>query len=96
MATALVELAASTTTEVVAAQANQIIRVKQIVAQPGTAFDLKSDTTVIGPRVQASSGSTLDLNVSDAPFCTARGEALNATSSVASAKTIWVLYDVVS
>ena len=95
MATAMVTIDPTSTADLVAAQSGAIIRLKRLVATPGSQLTIKSNTTAILPKLGTGSSSHMDVTFTAGTVATAAGEALTATTSGTSGATVWVVYDIV-
>ena len=95
MATKLVGLGPSGTTQLVAAQAGKIIRLFRIILSPSSDVTLKSASTTILPKLKSGSNGNADKQFPKGSVQTASGEALDALSGAAEATTCWIEYDIV-
>ncbi len=95
MATKLVSLGPSGTTQLVAAQTGKIIRLFRIILSPGSDVTLKSASDAILPKLKAGTSGNSDKQFPKGSVQTAGGEALNAASGAAGATTCWIEYDIV-
>ncbi len=95
MATKLVSLGPSGTSQLVDAQAGKIIRLFRIILSPSSDVTLKSASDAILPKLKSGSSGNGDKLFPKGSVQTAAGEALNALSGATEATTCWIEYDIV-
>ena len=95
VATKLVSVGPSGTTQLVAAQAGKIIRLFRIILSPSSDVTLRSASTTILPKLKSGATGNADRQFSKGSVQTASGAALNALSGAAAATTCWIEYDIV-
>ena len=95
MATKLVGLGPSGTTQLVAAQVGKIIRLFRIILSPDSDVTLKSESTTILPKLKSGANGNADKQFPKGSVQTVAGEALSALSGATEATTCWIEYDVV-
>lgn len=95
MATKLVSLGPSGTTQLVAAEAGKIIRLFRIILSPSSEVTLKSGSDAILPKLKSGSSANGDRQFPKGSVQTVTGEALNALSDASAATSCWIEYDVV-
>jgi hypothetical protein len=95
MATKLVSLGPSGTTQLVAAQAGKIIRLFRIIFSPDAYVTLKSASTTILPKLKSGTNGNADKEFPKGSVQTVAGEALNAYSGATDTTTCWIEYDIV-
>jgi hypothetical protein len=95
MATKLVSLGPSGTTQLVAAEVGKIIRLFRIILSPSSDVTLRSASTTILPKLKSGASGNTDKEFPKGSVQTAAGEALNALSGAGEATTCWIEYDTV-
>jgi hypothetical protein len=95
MATKLVSLGPSGTTQLVAAEIGRIIRLFRIILSPNSDVTLKSASTTILPKLKSGTSGNADKEFPKGSVQTTAGEALNAVSGASEGTTCWIEYDIV-